>query len=148
MAYPETHAAQNHHASRNSDEEADAAIAEIVAEFGLRATIAAVLRQDGASERFNGGPAATLRAIQVVIRAIVFAPDAQLEAEIIALGAGIILGDKQTQTSTAEKYGITKQALNKRVIAFADAHKLPPSPFMKSLKARKNYALTNQPRIA
>ena len=49
---------------------------------------------------------------------------------------------------SAAKHHLTTQAVSKRVIAFCDTHNLPPSIYMKSRKARANYALTNQPRIA
>jgi hypothetical protein len=44
------------------------------------------------------------------------------------------------------RHGITKQAVSKRVVAFADENKLPPSVYMRSEKDRKTYAMTNQPR--
>lgn len=94
------------------------------------------------------GGSATLRVIQVVIRQIVYSADPQLEAEVMALGAGVLLDDEQTQMRIAEKHGLGRAAVSKRVLSFCDAHGLPPSQFMKSVKARENYALTNQPRTA
>ena len=94
------------------------------------------------------GSDTTLRLVQVVIREIVFSDDPQLEAEVMALGAGILLNDDMTQTKIAQKHGLGRAAISKRVTSFADELKLPPSIFMKSEAARKNYAMTNQPRTA
>jgi hypothetical protein len=84
--------------------------------------------------------------IQYVLREIVYSPDPGLEAEIMAIGSGV-LDDKGIMTRIAAKRGITRQAISKRVVAFCDEWQLPPSAAMKSLKARAIYAERNQPRL-
>ena len=127
--------------------EVESALGEVIAEFGLKSVIAAALR-NGAAEQMQMGGDATLRVIQVMIRQIVYADDPQLEAEVIALGAGVILADDSTQRKIGEKHGLTRAAVSKRVLAFCDANGLPPSIYMKPAAARGVYALTNQPRSA
>ena len=129
------------------ESEVESALGEVIAEFGLRAVVAAALRNGGA-ECMRMGSDATLRVIQVMIRQIVYSDDPQLEAEVIALGAGVILADDATQRKIGEKHGLTRAAVSKRVLAFCDAHGLPPSIYMKPKNAREVYALTNQPRSA
>lgn len=132
--------------NRHDESEAVEAIEELIADIGLRGFLAACLRSSAGEALEQMGSNATLRIAQVMIREIVFSKDPRMEAEIMALGAGVILGDDNTMTSIASKYGVTKQALSKRVVAYCEENKLPPSPFMRSEKDRRTYALTNQPR--
>lgn len=131
----------------HDDHEALAAIEELIAEFDAPAIVSACLRST-AGEQFQFNNNAALRISQVILREIAFARNPQLEAEVMALGLGIILDDKDTMSAIARKHGLTKQALSQRVIKFCDTNKLPPSQYMLSKKNRATYALTNQPRIA
>lgn len=125
-----------------------AAIDELVAEVGIRAVVRAALKSEAGEEFGKLGGNVTLRVSQVIIRQIAFSQNPQLEAEVMALGAGIILEDGATMTRIAMKHGITKQALSKRVRIFCEKNGLPRSIFMKSEKASQTHALTNRPRIA
>jgi hypothetical protein len=144
--------AATHHPNTSSanDREGEAveAIEEHIAEYGASGTLAACLRSSAGEEFSKLGGNATLRIAQVIIREIAYSQNPRLEAEIMALGAGIILSDNATMTKIALKWGITKQALSKRVVAYCDENKLPPSAFMRSEKDRRTYAMTNQPRSA
>lgn len=146
MAFP----AHNHHESTASEDggEATAAVDELIAEFGVRGVVAACLKSSAGDQFERLGGNGALRAIQVVLRQIVFAKNPRLEAEVMALGAGILLEDKATMTRIAGKYGFTKQALSKRVVKFCDENGLPPSSYMRSKKDRETYRLTNRPRSA
>lgn len=124
------------------------AIEELIAEFGVRGVMSACLKSSAGEQFSKLGGNASLRVAQVILREIVYSQDPRLDAEIMSLGAGILLEDDQSVTKVALRHGRTKQAISKRVVAFCDANGLPPSIFMKSLKARKNYALSNQPRTA
>lgn len=148
MAHPEPRQYHLIKALRDGEGEASAAIEELIAELGARAVVAACLRSSAGQHFEKLGGNATLRIAHVILREIVYSKDPQLEAEIMALGAGIIMGDADTMTAVAAKHGISKQALSKRVVVYVEENKLPPSAFMRSEKDRKTYALTNQPRAA
>ena len=122
------------------------AIEELIAECGVRATIAACLKSSAGEDFERMGSNATLAVIQDTLREIVFSSDPQLAAEIMALGAGVLLENKQTMRSVGAKHGITWQAVSKRVISFCTKWRLPPSTYMRSESDRKVYALTNKPR--
>lgn len=130
----------------DKESEAIEAIEELIAEFGIRATITACLQSSAGDDFGKMGSNTTLRVIQVILRQIVFSKNAQLEAEIMALGTGVILEDEQSMRTVAAKWGISHQAVSKRVVAFADKWNLPPSQFMRSKKDRQTYSLTNRPR--
>jgi hypothetical protein len=137
-----------HTPPRDAADEALEAIEESIAEFGIRGTVAACLRSSAGEHFEKLGSNATLRIAQAIIREIVFAKDPRLEAEVMALGAGVILADGDNMTRLAAKHGMTKQALSKRVVRYVEENKLPPSLYMRSEKDRRTYALTNQPRTA
>lgn len=132
-----------------TDKEAEAleAIDDIVAEYGIAGTLRAILssKVSDALSRSGSGDAAQ-RVSMVIIRQIAHSENPMLEAEIMALGAGIILADKNGCRRIATKWGLTPAAVSKRVIEFADANSLPPSQYMRSLKDRKTYSETNRPR--
>lgn len=132
----------------DKESEAVEAIEELIAEFGVRAVIAACLRSSAGEDFERTGNNATLRVIQATLREIVFNTNPQLQAEIMALGAGVLLEDKQSMRSVGAKHGISWQAVSKRTVAFVEKWNLPPSAFMRSEKDRATYALTNKPRIA
>lgn len=132
------------HAAPEGDD-ALSAIEEVIAEFGIRATITACLKSSAGDEMEKLGGNATLRIAQVIIREIAFSRNPQLEAEIMALGTGVLM-EQANMTRIAKKWGITKQALSKRVVRFVEENNLPPSVYMRSEKDRATYALTNQPR--
>ena len=121
---------------------------EMVAEVGVRAVVAAALRSEAGDGFAKLGGNATLRISQFILRQIAFAQDPQLEAEIMAMGVGVILAEGDTVTRIARKHGLTKQAVSKRIVAFCEENGLPPSEFMRSEKDRRVYALSNQPRMA
>jgi hypothetical protein len=122
------------------------AVEELIAEFGVRGFLGACLHSTAGDEIERLGSNATLRIAQVIIREIAFSKHPQLEAEVMALGSGIILGDADTMTAIAAKHGFSKQALSKRVVAYCDENKLPPSQFMRARKDRVTYSLANKPR--
>ncbi len=133
--------------NEGDENEAIQAIEELVAEFGIRGVVSACLKSSAGDAFSKTGSNATLRIAQVILREIAFSKDPRLEAEIMALGAGVILAEKDNITRIAEKHGLTKQAISKRVIKFCDENGLPPSIFMRSKKDRETYRQTNQPRM-
>lgn len=139
--------AENTAAPPDADSAIVADVEELIAAVGLRAFVRACMLSS-AGESFTTYDNGALRIAQALLRDIVFSKTPQLEAEIMALGAGILLGKSQSITAVARKHGITKSAVSKRVVAFCDRNGLPPSPFMKSKRARAVYALTNKPRTA
>ena len=134
------------HAHPDAESEAVAALEEIIADLGIRAVLAASLKTEIGERLATSNSQGMLRVIQFIIREIAFAKNARLQAEVIALGYGIVLSDDDTMTRLAAKHGLTRAAVSARVIKFCDAHALPPSIHMKSKRARKTYALTNQPK--
>jgi hypothetical protein len=133
-------------ARKDESAEVTEAIEELISEFGVRATVAACLNSSAGSHFDKLGGNATLAVVQALIREIVFDENPQLAAEIIALGAGVLLENNRPMTSVAEKLGVTKAAVSKRVIDYCDANGLPPSIYMRSVANRETYALTNRPR--
>lgn len=133
-------------AQTDKDAEAVAAIEELVADIGLLAVVSAVLKSSIGDHLGQVGGNATLRIAQVILRRIAFSKNPQLEAEIMALGSGIILAEGENMTKVAKKWGITRAAVSKRVLQFADEYGLPPSQYMRKTADRKTYALCNQPR--
>lgn len=129
------------------ENEAIEAVEELIAEFGVRGVVTAFLKSSAGEEVGRHGGNSTLRVAQVILREIAFSKDPRLEAEIMALGAGVILAENDNITRIAEKHGLTKQAISKRVIKFCDENNLPPSIFMRSKKDRETYRKTNQPRM-
>lgn len=131
-----------------TSEEASAAIEELICELGVRAVLGAVLGSSlaGHLERCGSGEAA-LRVSQVILRQIAFSNNPQLEAEIMAMGCGVILSDDATMTQMGQRWGLTRAAISKRVVNFVEENKLPPSQFMRSEKDRETYSLTNRPRV-
>jgi hypothetical protein len=139
--------AGTHAHSPQSDKESEAveAIEELILEFGLRGVVGACLKSSAGDSLEKLGGNAALRIAHVVLREIIISADPQLEAEIMALGVGLVM-QGETMGTIGNRHGITKQAVSKRVVAFADENKLPPSVYMRSEKDRKTYAMTNQPR--
>lgn len=129
------------------DTEALAAIEDLVSEYGLAGMVRVVLNSTLAeSLNQTGSGDAALRVIQVLIREIVYDNNPQLRAEIIALGCGIILADRNGVRILAKKHGRTPAAISKQVIKFNERFGLEPSLYMRSLKDRATYSLTNRPR--
>jgi hypothetical protein len=137
------------HTATAPDREAEAveSIEELIAEYGLPGLLRAVLKSALGDKLNQAGSAQdSLRIIQVILRQITYAPNPQLEAEIMALGCGLILFDHNGIRATARRWGLTPAAVSKRVIEFAEANHLPPSQYMRSIKDRETYAKTNRPR--
>lgn len=129
------------------DTEALAAIEEMISEYGLAGMVQVVLRSTLAdSLNQTGSGDAALRVIQVLIREIVYDRNPMLRSEIIALGSGIILADKTGVRALARKHGLTPAAISKQVIKFNERFGLQPSQYMRSVKDRETYRLTNRPR--
>lgn len=120
------------------------AIEEIIADFGLRAFLSAMSHTTASDAATAVHQQATLRAIQCVIREIVYGENPRLEAEIISMGSGIMLADEATQTRIAAKYGLGRAAISKRVVAYCETNGLPPSPCMRPERDRAIYAATNR----
>ena len=99
--------------SRNGhDKEGEAveAIEELIAEFGIRGVIAACLKSSAGDSLEQLGGNATLRIAHVILREIIVSNDPQLEAEIMALGIGLVM-EGQTMGTVGERHGVTKQAV-------------------------------------
>lgn len=138
-----------HHANQpqeDDDQEAMQAVEELVAEFGIRGVVSACLKSSIGEDLGRFGNDTALKVAQTIICEIAFSSDPQLDAEIMALGTGYILNQGDNVTRIAMKHGLTKQAVSKRVIRFCDDNRLPPSVYMRSLKDRETYRLTNQPK--
>lgn len=129
-------------------EEASAAIEELIGELGVRAVLGAVLGSSlaGHLERCGSGEAA-LRVSQVILRQIAFSTNPQLEAEIMAMGCGVILSDDATMTKMGQRWGLTRAAISKRVVNFVEENGLPPSIYMRKEADRATYSLCNRPRV-
>lgn len=67
-----------------------------------------------------------------------------LEADVIALAIGF--PGMGSMTDVAKKHGVGKAAISKRAVAFCDENELPPSPYMKSKRARESYQRCNKRR--
>lgn len=129
-------------------EQASEALEELIGEFGVRAVVGAILGSSCAKalERCGSGEAA-LRVSQVILRQIAYSSNPQLEAEIMAIGCGVILDDDVTMTKMGQRWGLTRAAISKRVVNYVEQMGLPPSIYMRKEKDRETYALTNRPRV-
>lgn len=128
------------------EDEVAGAIEELVKEYGMACFVKGMVKSSAADAAGEVGRNSTLRCISWLLRDIVHSSNPRLEAEIMALGAGVLVNDDKTMTRVAKKWGLTRAAISKRVVTFCDEWSLPPSSFMKSEAARENYALTNQPK--
>jgi hypothetical protein len=137
----------NHSGANDKESEAVEAIEELKADLGTRGLVAAILRSSIAEYFEKHGANTTLAVLQEILREIVFSEDPQLEAEIMALGTGVLVMENQTVGRVGDKHSLSKQAVSKRVIAFCVKWKLPPSAFMRSEKDRRTYSMTNKPRV-
>lgn len=133
-------------ASHDKEGALDDEIEDMIASYGVQAFIAGILRSKIGEQLKRMGGNATLRVIQVLLRQIVFNKDPQLEAEVIALGSGVLLHDEQGMRVIGAKHGITWQAVSKRVVTFVKKWRLPPSEWMKSEANRAIYQQSNKPR--
>ena len=148
MASPFAHNHQNEHLEPEDGAGIVADIEELIAAVGVKGFVAAVIRSTAGGELDSRGSLAALRVVQLMLPQIIRSKNARLEAEVMALGAGLILDNPETMERIGGKYGISKQAVSKRVVKFCDENGLPPSSCMKSKKARANYRLSNQPKLA
>lgn len=71
----------------------------------------------------------------------------RLEAECISLAFGFGAARGLTQTAVAERYGVTRAAVSKRVREIKRDFNLPASEFMKSDRAAATYRLTNKAKV-
>jgi hypothetical protein len=136
-----------HDAGRSGDAEIEETINELIGQFGKQRVRLAILQSKLGEDFEKLGASGTLRVIQQTLREIVFSPDPQLEAEVMALGAGVLLENHQSMRTIGAKHGISWQAVSKRVVAFVMKWDLPPSVYMRSEKDRETYAMCNKPRV-
>ena len=125
--------------------EAESALTELHDEFGAGVVFTAFLRSP-AGANFAASVFSARRVAQKILQDIVFSENPKLEAEIMAIAAGV-LEEKGIVSRIAAKRGLTRQAVSKRAVAYRDAWGLPPPGCAKSDAARKLYALRNQPRL-
>lgn len=128
------------------DDEVADTIRDLVGAFGVRRVVEAVNELAKTSAAAPEGNAAALRLVQVMLREIAYSKTPQLTAEIMALGAGLLLENRQAITTIATKHGLSRQAVSKRAVRFCDENGLPPSVFMRSKENRAVYKMTNRPK--
>ncbi|MGA7724636.1 MAG: hypothetical protein WCA95_05105 [Opitutaceae bacterium] len=123
-----------------------AALEELIADFGARGVAEAFLRTTAGDQLSKFGSNATLRAIQFVVREIVFSENARLAAEVVAMASGMILEEGMSVTKLAARHGVGKAAVSKRMVNFCRTHGLPPSIYMRPEKDREIYRTYNRPK--
>jgi len=121
-------------------------IEDIIASYGLRAFIAAVLKSSASDEigRLQGHSA--FNALNWILVEILKSKNPRFAAECMAFGANLLGDDAQTMSAIARRYGQTKANVSRIVLSFCDRLGLEPNARMKTSKARAEYRLTNQPR--
>lgn len=130
------------------DDEAVAAINELVADLGASAVIAGIHGSGIAAKVGQTSDSQNAQAIAVMILArIIDANDPRKEADIMALSCGLLLREGTTMTNLAEKYGVTKADISKSCVEFCERLGLPPSHVMLPESAREKYQLTNRRNI-
>jgi hypothetical protein len=134
-------------ARQSGEEEARDAIEELIAEFGIKCVVSAVLNSTAGASLPGANHADQMRAVNYILCHIIDAGNPRLEADIMALGAGTLLRQGVSMRDVAVKYGVTVADISKQVVAFVKKNGLPPSHCMRSEKDRKTYALTNRSRI-
>lgn len=125
--------------------DAVAALESLKAELGLRILLTAIQATE-LGTLLSADPQTAKRVSQFILREIVHAPNPQLEAEVMAIASGV-LDSKGIQTRIAAKHGVSRAAVSKRVVAFADEWNLPPSGAMKSTASRLTFSMRNQPKL-
>ena len=79
------------------------------------------------------------KAMRKVVGELAANPNTRLSLEVMALVTGICY-QGLSQTVIAQKHGITRAAVSKRCVEFAEKLGLPPSRAMKSEESRETYA--------
>ena len=120
-------------------------IEALAREFGADAVRAAVMQSSLAKPLSDMGGSVS-RVLQIILLQIVCEPDTKFAAEIMAMACGVEIEEGRTVTSLAKKYGVTKQAVSKRIVLFAERLQLPPSIYMRPVADREIYRLCNKPR--
>jgi len=131
----------------SKEDEAIAAVEELIAELGIKCVVSAVLSSSVGSVLPNRNHAGSMMMINWILARIIDSRDPRLEADIMAIGSGLLLRQGKSMTYVAEKYGVTRADISKRVIEFCDEMGLPPSHSMRSVADRETYALTNKGRL-
>lgn len=98
---------------------------------GFQATMTAFI--DQSENKIRG------EAVRKVLAIIISTDDARLTAETMAMAAGIHLGNDDPQIAIARRYGITRQAVSKRMTSLCQELGLQPSGYMRSARARDSY---------
>lgn len=124
---------------RTPQDEIDSTIRELIEEFG---TDAVAQRIEGVITKEKAPELLTL--LRWVLARIIDSQDPRMEADIMALGCGMLLRQGITVRELARRYSKTPAAISKRVIAFCDEFGLPPSYARKSEASRKNYSERNR----
>lgn len=125
--------------------EAVAALESLKAELGMRLLLTAIQAM-APGVLLSADQHTAKRVSQFILREIVHSTNPLLEAEVMAIASGVLDG-KGIQTRIADKHGISRAAISKRVVAFAAEWRLPPSGGMKSEAARLTFSMRNQPRL-
>jgi hypothetical protein len=127
------------------DDEAIAAINELVADLGAKAVIAGIHGSQIAEQVGQTSDSQNAQSIAVMILArIIDSSDPRKEADVMALSCGLLLREGATITDVAKKYGVSKQDISKSAVEFCERLGLPPSHVMLPETARGKYQLSNR----
>jgi hypothetical protein len=121
-------------------------IEDIIAAYGIRSFVSAVMSCSASPAIEKMGAGQQMKAITWILRDIIESKSPRFTAECMAYGAGMLSIDKETTRKIAKRYGMTHANVSHCVLKFCDRLQLDPTDRMKSRAARKEYALTNQPR--
>jgi hypothetical protein len=122
------------------EQELHETLAELRASFGDSAILAA-LNDSGLLSRPSINPAACEAVREVIGIFLSISPEHRAIA-VDALAIAVGLSDR-TQTSVAADHAVTRAAISRRVLKFADRLGLPPAGQMKSPSERLTYRVTN-----
>lgn len=125
---------------QQAEHELQETLAELRSSFGDSAILAA-LNDSGLLSRPSINPIACEAVREVVGIFLSISPEHRAIA-VDALAIAVGLSDR-TQTSVAEDHAVTRAAISRRVLKFADRLGLPPSGQMKSPRERMTFRATN-----
>ena len=77
--------------------------------------------------------------VRQVLDIIISSPNARLQAECFRIASGLGMLDDITETSVAEKHGLTRAAVSKRCVKLTKIVGVKPSQYMRPLHIRETY---------
>ena len=105
-----------------------------------------VLRREKSATDSIVENAIIVETIRSMLERVISAKKPQFEASCILLAMGMRTSNRESMRGTAKAYGVSANAVSKRVKDLQSIYELPANTFNKSAYARSSYQLTNGQR--